>query len=562
MTTAEPHTRREAQVTTPRPGTLEPGTLEPGTLRPGTGVPGRGTGRRGHRKRGWLTRHQGSLLALFGCLVVVGAAMAWNLQGYPGRVNDDEGTYVARAWAMIYQHHLANYTYFWDHPFLGWAAIAGWALLTDGFHRDPRAVMVGRELMWVITLVSCVLVYGLSRRLSMNRFFTCVAVLAFGLSPVDIFYHRMVSLDNLATVWALAAFLLATSYRRGLAAAVGSGACFALATWSKETIALLLPAMVWALGQQLGHGRPGLQTARQLRRKYIRAFLVVYGGIVALYPLLAIVKGELTPGPGHVSLLGEIDYQLVGRESTGSLLDIHSATFYQARDWVMLDPWLTLGAVAALAGGFAIGRCRPVALALLIQVLYMIKGGYVPYAFVTAMLPFAAILIAGLLDWCWAQGCPSLGRAWLRLPVVAVGVLCAAVVLPAWGRALVAQSKASGFGAQNAAVAWITTHVPQGDVVVCDDYLWPDVKMRTKATPVYLWTINYDPAVMREILPDGYQDISYLVLDPSSSQTRTALPGRPTLEAAFQHSVVIEKFGPIDVYKVTETRHRGGAPTP
>jgi hypothetical protein len=545
--------RGEAQVTTPLPGTGGGGR---GAVRSG------GTVRSGGAEQGWLTRHQGSLLALFGCLVVVGAAMAWNLQGYPGRVNDDEGTYVARAWAMIYQHHLANYTYFWDHPFLGWATIAGWALLTDGFHRDLRAVMVGRELMWVTTLVSCALVYGLSRRLSMNRFFACVAVLAFGLSPVDIFYHRMVSLDNLATMWALAAFLLATSWRRSLTAAVCSGASFALATWSKETIALLLPAVLWALGQQLGQQSAGARTAREIRRKYIRAFLVVYGGIVALYPLLAVVKGELIPGPGHVSLLSELDYQLLGRQSTGSLLDIHSATFYQARQWVTLDPWLTLGAMAVLAGGFAVGRYRPVALAVGIQVLYMIKGGYVPYAFVTAMLPFAAILIAGLLDWCWARDHPGSGRVLPRLPVLAVAAACAVLVLPAWGRALVAQSKASGFAAEDAAVAWITTHVPRGDVVVCDDYLWPDVKMRTKATPVYLWTINYDPAVMREILPDGYRDISYLALDPSSSQTKTALPGRPTLEAALQHSVVIEKFGSIDVYQVTAKPHPGGAPTP
>jgi len=388
-----------------------------------------------------------------------------------------------------------------------------------------------------------------------------VAGLVFGLSPVAIFYHRMVSLDNLATMWALAAFLLATSRRRSLTAAVASGACFALATWSKETIALLLPALLWALGQQLGRQLAGGRPARQIRRKYIRAFLVVYGGIVALYPLLAAVKGELIPGRGHVSLLGEIGYQLIGRQSTGSLLDIHSGTFYQARQWVTLDPWLTLGGLAVLAGGLALQRLRPAALALGIQVLYMIKGGYVPYAFVTAMLPFAAILIAGLLDWCWAQGARPPRRAWARLPVLAVGVGCAAVVAPAWGQSLVAQSKANGFAAEDTAVAWITRNVPRGDVVVCDDYLWPDVMMHARATPVYLWTVDYDPAVMREFLPDGYRDISYLVLDPSSSQTRTALPGRPTLEAALRHAVLIEKFGGIDVYKVSGTPHPGGAPT-
>jgi hypothetical protein len=63
---------------------------------------------------------------LAAALAIVGAAMAWNLQGFPGRVNDDEGTYVDRAWAMLSAHHLSNYTYYWDHPFLGWTTIGAW----------------------------------------------------------------------------------------------------------------------------------------------------------------------------------------------------------------------------------------------------------------------------------------------------------------------------------------------------------------------------------------------------------------------------------------------------
>jgi hypothetical protein len=491
--------------------------------------------------RSWLAVHQRSLLVLFGCLAVVGAAMAWNLQGFPGRANDDEGTYVARAWAMIAQHHLANYTYFWDHPFFGWATIAGWAWLTDGFSRDLRAVMAGRELMWVLTLVGCALVYALARRVGMNRFFAAVAVLAFGLSPLAIWYHRMVSLDNLATDWALGAFTLAASRRLSLAAMIWSGLLFAAATWSKETIALLLPVLLWLAWQRLGQ-----RAARAIRRKYLVAFLVVYGGIVGLYPLMAVIKGELAPGPGHVSLLGEIYFQLAGRQSTGSLLDTGSATYSQAREWVAIDPWLTLGGLAALGAALLVRRCRPLALALAIQLAYLVKGGYVPYAFVTGMLPFAALLVAGLLDWCWSRR-----QAWFRLPVIAAGVACAALLLPAWGRSLEAQSKTNGFAAEDAAVAWVAAHLTKGQVVVCDDYLWLDIKTRTRARPVYLWTIDYDPAVMHEFLPHGYTGIGYLVLDPGSPLTWSALPGRPTLVAALRHSDVIEKFGGIDVYKVS-----------
>jgi hypothetical protein len=529
-----------------------------------------------------LAGHARSLLVVFGCLVVAGAAMAWNLHGFPGRVNDDEGTYVARAWAMIGPRHLANYTYFWDHPFLGWAVIAGWLAATGGLARGLPAVMAGRELMLVITLASCTLLYVLARRLGMNRFFAAVAVLMFGLSPIAIWYHRMVSLDNLATAWALAAFVLATSGRRSLAATVWSGVCFAAATWSKETVALLLPALVWLLAQHLPGERaqyppvppegmpdgqprmPGMRMARSVRHQYLLVFLIVYAGIVGLYPLLAVVKGELLPGRGHVSLLGEAYFQLAGRASSGSLLDAGSVTFAQARAWVMLDPWLTAGGAVMVTAVMLLRRYRPVALAFGVQFLYLVKGGYVPYAFVTAMLPFAAIAIAGALDWCWHAPPARAGHARgpgaalrlpvLRVPVLAAGAACAVMMAPAWSRAMEAQAKVNGFAAQEAAVAWAGRHVPRGDLIVCDDYLWPDLKLRTGATPVYLWTIDDDPAVMRALLPGGYQDVSYLVLDPGSPLTYLALPGRPTLVAALRHSRVIERFGSIDVYQVTRSR--------
>jgi hypothetical protein len=49
-----------------------------------------------HRTPASLLRRLASGAWLAGPLMVVGAAMAWNLQGFPGRINDDEGTYLDR----------------------------------------------------------------------------------------------------------------------------------------------------------------------------------------------------------------------------------------------------------------------------------------------------------------------------------------------------------------------------------------------------------------------------------------------------------------------------------
>ena len=50
---------------------------------------------------------------------------------------DDEGTYTAQAWAIEHWHTLAHYTYWYDHPPIGWLVIAAWTwptqALSDGF---------------------------------------------------------------------------------------------------------------------------------------------------------------------------------------------------------------------------------------------------------------------------------------------------------------------------------------------------------------------------------------------------------------------------------------------
>jgi len=182
-------------------------------------------------------------------LIVVGLATAWNLEGWPGRVDDDEGTYVAQAWAVVYEHTLTHYSYWYDHPPLGWIQIAAFAWITDGFNRVASAVYVGREFMWCLTLVGCVLVYVLCRRLRLRRATAAVAVLLFGLSPIAQYFHRLVSLDNISTVWVLAALVAATSTRRGRGPALRTAICTAIAVLSKETAIIVIPVIVWVLWQ-------------------------------------------------------------------------------------------------------------------------------------------------------------------------------------------------------------------------------------------------------------------------------------------------------------------------
>lgn len=48
-------------------------------------------------------------------LLAIIAVQGWNITDYP-TLSDDEGTYLAQAWAVQQSKGLAHYTYWYDHP--------------------------------------------------------------------------------------------------------------------------------------------------------------------------------------------------------------------------------------------------------------------------------------------------------------------------------------------------------------------------------------------------------------------------------------------------------------
>jgi hypothetical protein len=501
----------------------------------------------GRRWRRWTGLHALSVAALAPVLVVVGLATAWNLQGWPGRVNDDEGTYVAEAWAMIFEHHLSHYTYWYDHPPLGWAQLAAYAWVTDGFARVSSAVMVGREFMWFVTMASCLFLFVLCRRLGLRRVFSAAAVAMFGLSPLAIYFHRMVSLDNIGTMWLLAALMFAASQRNSLRAAFWSAVCLAAGVLSKETIALLTPAVIWMIWQH---------TDRRTRAWNLGIFGATYILLLLGYPLMAALRGELLPGPKHVSLGWALWWQFAGRAGSGSPLNQRSGSAALVHFWLGLDPWLLGIGVALIPAALFVRRLRPIVFGLLLQVVLPFKGGYLPYFYVTAMLPFAAVLAVGVADAFWTPlaGGPRARWAW-RVPVLAGAAAFAVLVAPGWARALGRQSTVRGAIGSLAATTWVERHVPKSDVVVVDDYIWPDLKI-DGMNPLWMWKVDGDPQVTRMDLPHGWQSIKYIVM---TSQANTMLNQLPTLTQAMAHSVVVASF--TQGVTVREVMPSGPAPS-
>jgi hypothetical protein len=507
--------------------------------------------------RSWLRTHWLSLLIVTGLLVVVGLVHAIGYDRFPGRINDDEGTYVAQAWAVQHWHSLAHYSYWYDHPPVGWITIAGYTWLTRAFERLPTAVSAGREFMIVVKLASAALLYLLGRRLGLHRLAAAGAVLLFGLSPLAVPFQRMVFLDNLAVMWMLAALAAAASPRKSLAASAGSAVCFALAVLSKETIAVLFPSLLLLLWQH---------TSPNTRRYRIALFLITFGALAFVYPLYAILKNELLDGPGHVSLLWAIKWQLFDRPPSGSLLDPSSGTYATVRSWLEQDPFLLAAAVLLAPLGLLMRRTRAITLALVVQVAMLMRNGYLPFPYVIAMVPFAALTVAGVAH----QLCQGpVARGWRSTIVkragqlIVVSAVSASVLMvgPTWDRGVHRIMTQDDSQPSKQAMDYAVAHIPRGSILLVDDNLWTDLVRRGfNPNPIWFYKLDLDPAV-RARLKNGWRDIDYVILGRLTPATLNDLP---LVAAATRHSTVEANFGngEIMIRRVIPTTPKKASPQP
>jgi len=500
-------------------------------------VPPRGAGVL--RRAGfWVRSHRASVFVLTPLLVVTGVVRFLGMVTAPQRI-DDEGTYVAQAYAVQHFGALTHYTYWYDHPPLGWIQIAGYTWLTDAFGRAPNAVAAGREAMLVAAVISAVLLFVLARRLGVSRWGAGAAVLIMALSPLAVQFQRTVYLDNVATPWVLGAFVLALSPRNRLAATAGAGVAFAVAVLSKETYLLLAPALVYVL---LRHSAP---STRRYAVAVAASLFVLLG---AGYVLLALIKGELLPGPHRVSLLGGLEFQLGGRGSSGSLFDPSSLSRRNLDIWLQLDTVAPVATVVAAVAGLGVRRLRPIAVGVLFVLLMMLRPGYLPVPYVIALVPFGALLVAGVLDAAVRAGLRSgrwrsLGAAAAVAAVLASGA-GVATAAPAWAGQLRGLVLANLDAPVAQGEAWAEANIPQGARMLVDDAMWVDLVRsgRDRNDVVWYYKADTDSAVIARA-PNGWKDYGWII---TTESLRRSVSGSPQVAQALANSTLAATFGTGD----------------
>ncbi|KAA9085320.1 ArnT family glycosyltransferase [Microbacterium radiodurans] len=488
--------------------------------------------RRRSRWRARLTDLAWLVPALIAGLVV----NAINLAGSPQRI-DDEGTYTAQAWAIGNLGELTHYTYWYDHPPLGWIQIAGYAGLTGAWDRHDIAVIAAREAMLAATVIAAILLWFVVRRIGFARAAASVAVLLFLLSPLAVQFHRQVYLDNIATAWLLGALLLGMSRNKQLLGFIGAALAFGIAVLTKETYLLALPLLVWFMWRGAD---------RTTRRYTLSVSAAVFALLGFAYVAFALVKGEVMPGPGRVSLFEGLAFQLASREGSGSLLDPESLMSRTIGMWWQLDSVLIITALAASVAALFVRRLRPWAITLLALTAFMFRGGYLPVPYVIMLLPFAAIVIAGIGQVAVERLRSRTGRHTVLSRVggagIAAGIVVAMVAaVPLWTTQLRGFLLADLDRPLRDAETWMVENAAADARILVDDAMWVDLVDEGFNREDVVWYYKADTdSDVQALAPDGWRDYDYVV---TTDSMRTFPTEFPTVRQAIDNSVVVASFG-------------------
>ncbi|MGX6743287.1 ArnT family glycosyltransferase [Streptomyces xantholiticus] len=524
-------------------------------------------------------------------LCVILLVQGWNITHFP-TLSDDEGTYLAQAWAVQQGDGLAHYTYWYDHPPLGWIQIAFLTWIPSLVAPETMSVASMRFAMLAVGAACAVLLYVLARRLFLPRWAAGLAMALFGLSPLSVVLQREIFLDNIAVMWMLLAFCLAASPNRHLWHHFAAGLTAAVSVLTKETMLVVLPALLVTMWRH---------SHRDTRKFAVTGAITACALIGLSYPLFALLNNELFPGEGHVSLIDGITYQM-SREGSGFILDEGSGSHGVLRSWLYYDTVLPIGGLAGAAlllltvrwSVTARALAGPALVVALLALVAMRPSGYLPAMYVIQALPFLALVLAGgsaimvhavlerplgrvlptvprrtgLVDGrlrlrrllrrgafgaqtptgeARATDAPATGRAARATRLTALLVLAAAAaayVVPRWYDGNRAALTADANAPYRAAAAWMQNEVddPARTRVLVDDALWLDLVhdgFEPSTGAIWFYKADLDPAVAKT-MPRGWRDLDYVVSSPTVRRDAVDLPG---VRSALEHSTPVAVFG-------------------
>jgi 4-amino-4-deoxy-L-arabinose transferase-like glycosyltransferase len=484
----------------------------------------------------------------------------WNLFKYPLYLSD-EGIYMQQAWSVLREGKLSPYTYFYDHAPMGWLTIAAWVGIIPGqFNAFGFPVNNGRVLMVLVHLGSTFLLFEVVRRYSGSKPAAFLATFLFNVSPLAVYFQRMVLLDNLMVFWVLVGLYILARKDGRVVTAMGAGLAFGFAVITKENAIFLLPGFGYLLHRSI---------VEQGNRRFSASFWwFAAGSPVALYMLYAEIKNELMPAgmdfnlsappADHVSLLYTIWWQLHRTASGGQ--GTMFATLLNG-SWMYKDKYLLLIGTAATIGALALSlnaRQREVPLlgAALLAIgygFYLTRSVLLDF-YVAPLVPLLALNIGLLYGRITRYGKPA-------AVALLTAILCLLPLpypkgyLVSWNsdgtKVLLAdQYRLPQTNMQNLQVTWIRQNIPRQSRLIIDDDIWVALREGTPSFPNAQshFKAAADPDVRDKIFHQDWHNVDYVVM---SNKMRDALERNNEgwiIEAIDQHGERVWQIDRGDVH--------------
>jgi hypothetical protein len=250
-----------------------------------------------------------------------------------------------------------------------------------------------------------------------------------------------------------------------------------------------------------------------------------------------------------------LQFQLHERGGSGSAFTPGSNSNLLVHAWLYYDVVLPVAGVVAAVVALTVARLRAPAVGAMLLLLMAVRpGGYLPAMYVVQALPFFAIVLAGVIEVGVRRlvGGPASTRLagvgvrhgpvrWAVLAIAVVGAV--GVVGPRWydgdRRAVVTEANSGYAAASN----WLRTQVrdPGSATVVTDDVLWIDLVDGgfRRERVIWFYKLDLDPAV-RAQLPHGWRDVDYVLSTPAIRQDPQSLP---RVNVLLRNSVTVASFG-------------------
>lgn len=512
-------------------------------------------------------------------LVIAGIVHGVNMFHYP-YIEDDEGTYMFQASAVVHIGKLAYYTYWYDHAPAGWIQIALWSFMTGGFHTFGSSIYSGRVLMLIIQSASTLLVYRIGRNISKSMMVPFAAALLFVLSPYGLYYHRRILLDNIATMWMLLSIYWLVSGRPTLRGYWFSAISLAISVLSKEITIFLVPVML---------GMVYWRSDRSHRVLAIVGWLTLFSAIVSVYPLMATIKNELLPAgtllsdhSKHVSLIESLFFQSQ-RAQDGGIFNAHSMVRTKMNGWIVDDPILCVGGGLSALISLLFLRKRPivafVGLATLALSTFLLRNGLVLDFYLVPLLPVLALslvlVLESLLDVLFflaQRRAKRVGRVKPNVGIrrcveqgIILGTVLSTIVyflymshgMGLHGKYLSSVNDPLLYwdgmqaNAQTEATTWVEHHLPRSSRLVIDESMGPDLYDDGYKLAHYYWRIAEDPAIGLEVFHDDWHNFDYIITTPQMMDD-VRQNNMKLIQDGVAHSTVVAHF--IDNSYMVEIR--------